>query len=173
MGGMSTVVLMLCIINSSAFVLIDVKYPIIFGVIAGVWSFVPYFGTLIGYSFPLVFSLLAGDTPDIALKVLVTYFIVHLTENYILTPNIVGSYVKINAFVIILGMIAAGMVWGLPGMFVVVPFLAMVKVICQHVPSLHAYVYLLGTTGMRRHAITGENIRKFIHRIKARKDQKQ
>jgi predicted PurR-regulated permease PerM len=169
MGGMSTVVIILCIINSTAFMLIGVKYAIIFGVIAGLWSFIPYFGTLIGYSFPLVFSLLTSDTPNIALKVLITYFIVHLTENYILTPNIVGNAVKINAFVIILGMIAAGMVWGFPGMFVVVPFLAMVRVICEHVPSLHAYVYLLGTTGMRRHALTGENIRRFMERIKTRK----
>jgi predicted PurR-regulated permease PerM len=172
MGGMSTVVIILCIVDSLAFILIDVKYPIIFGVIAGLWSFIPYFGTLIGYSFPFVFSLLAVGTPNIAIKVIITYFIVHLTENYILTPNIVGNAVKVNALVIILGMIAAGMVWGLPGMFVIVPFLAMVKVICQHVPSLHAYVYLLGTTGVRRHALTGENIRAFIQRMKSRKQQK-
>ena len=173
MGGMSTVVIILCIVNSSAFMLIGVKYAIIFGMIAGLWSFIPYFGTAIGYSFPFFFSLLTSDTPQIALKILVTYFIVHLIENYILTPNIVGSAVKINAFAIILGMIAAGMVWGFPGMFVVVPFLAMIKVISEHVPSLHAYVYLLGTKGVRRHALTGENIRRFIVRIKTRKSQKQ
>jgi predicted PurR-regulated permease PerM len=173
MGGMSTVVIILCIVNSSAFMLIGIKYAIIFGVIAGIWSFIPYFGTLIGYSFPILFSLLTSDTPDIVFKVLITYFIVHLTENYILTPNIVGNAVKINAFVIILGMIAAGMVWGFPGMFVVVPFLAMIRVICEHVPSLHAYVYLLGNTGMRRHALTGESIRGFIERIKIRKTHKQ
>jgi predicted PurR-regulated permease PerM len=173
MGGMSTVVIILSIVNSSAFIMIGVKYALIFGMIAGLCSFIPYFGTVIGYSFPFLFSLLTSDTPQIALKILITYLIVHLTENYILTPNIVGAAVKINAFVIIIGMIAAGMVWGLPGMFVVVPFLAMVKVICQHVPALHAYVYLLGTTGVRRHALTGENIRAFIERIKIRKSQKQ
>jgi predicted PurR-regulated permease PerM len=161
MGGMSTVVIILCIINSIAFILIGVKYAIIFGFIAGLWSFFPFF-----------FSLLTSDAPQIALKILVAYLIVHLAENYILTPNIVGNAVKINAFVIILGMIAAGMVWGFPGMFVIVPFLAMAKVISEHVPTLHAYVYLLGTTGVRRHALTGENIRNFIHRMKARKLQK-
>jgi predicted PurR-regulated permease PerM len=141
--------------------------------IAGLWSFIPYFGTIIGYSFPFFFSLLTTDTPQIALKILITYLIVHLIENYILTPNIVGNAVKINAFMIILGMIAAGMVWGFPGMFVIVPFLAMVKVISEHVPTLHAYVYLLGTTGVRRHALTGENIRRLVQRRKSRKAEKQ
>jgi predicted PurR-regulated permease PerM len=172
MGGMSTVVIILCIINSIAFILIGVKYAIIFGFIAGLWSFIPYFGTIIGYSFPFFFSLLTSDTPQIAFKILVAYLIVHLTENYILTPNIVGNAVKINAFVIILGMIAAGMVWGFPGMFVIVPLLAMVRVVSDHVPTLHAYVYLLGTTGVRRHALTGENIRNFIRKMKARKSRK-
>jgi predicted PurR-regulated permease PerM len=173
MGGMSTVVIILCIVNSSAFMLIGIKYAIIFGLIAGLWSFIPYFGTIIGYSFPFLFSLLTSDTPQIALKILITYLIVHLIENYILTPNIVGNAVKINAFMIILGMIAAGMVWGFPGMFVIVPFLAMVKVISEHVPTLHAYVYLLGTTGVRRHALTGENIRRLVQRRKSRKAEKQ
>jgi predicted PurR-regulated permease PerM len=172
MGGMSTVVIILCIINSIAFILIGVKYAIIFGFIAGLWSFIPYFGTIIGYSFPFFFSLLTSENPPIALKILIAYLVVHLTENYILTPNIVGNAVKINALVIILGMIAAGMVWGFPGMFVIVPFLAMIKVISEHVPALHAYVYLLGTTGVRRHALTGENIRNFIRRMKARRSQK-
>lgn len=166
MGGMLTVVLVLCIINSSAFYLIGLRYAIILGVIAGIWSFIPYFGTIIGYSIPFVFALLTGDSPNIALKVLIIYIIVHFTENNIITPNIVGSYVNLNIFIIILGMIAAGMVWGLPGMFVIVPFLAMVRVMCEHVESLQAYVYLLGTKGVRKHALTGENINKFLQRMK-------
>lgn len=172
MGGMTTLVIILSIIDSLIFIMIDVRYPIIFGVIAGIWSFIPYFGSLIGYSFPFLFSLLAVGTPNVALKVAIAYIIIHFIETYILSPNIVGGAVKINVLVIVLGMIAAEMVWGLPGMFVIVPFLAMIKVICQHVPSLHAYVYLLGTTGVRRHALTGENIRAFIQRIKSRKGNK-
>jgi predicted PurR-regulated permease PerM len=169
MGGMLTVVMVLCIVNSSALYLIGLKYAIIVGVIAGIWSFIPYFGTIIGYLIPFIFALLTGDSPNLALKVFLIYVIVHFVENNILTPNIVGSYVNLNVFIIILGMIAAGMVWGLPGMFVIVPFLAMVRVMCEHVESLQAYVYLLGTKGVRRHALTAENIRKFIQRIKGKK----
>jgi len=169
MGGMITVVVVLCIVNSSVLYLIGIKYAIILGVIAGIWSFIPYFGTIIGYSIPFVFALLTGDSPNMALKVLLVYAIVHFCENNILTPNIVGSYVNLNVFVIILGMISAGMVLGLPGMFVIVPFLAMVRVMCEHVESLHAYVYLLGTKGVRKHALTAENINKFIQRIRTRR----
>ncbi len=169
MGGIFTVVFVLCIINSLGLYLVGIRYAITLGVIAAIFNFIPYFGTIIGYSIPFVFAFLTGDSAEPAFKVLLVFLVVQFTENNILTPNIVGNYVKINPFMIILGVIAGGMVWGLAGMFVVIPFLAILRIISEHVPALHPYVYLLGTGGTRRHAITGENIRKFLNRIRNRK----
>ena len=169
MGGIFTVVFVLCIINSLGLYLVGIRYAITLGVIAAIFNFIPYFGTIIGYSIPFVFALLTGDSAEPAFKVLLVFLVVQFTENNILTPNIVGNYVKINPFMIILGVIAGGMVWGLAGMFVVIPFLAILRIISEHVPALHPYVYLLGTGGTRRHAITGENIRKFLNRGRNRK----
>jgi predicted PurR-regulated permease PerM len=169
MGGIFTVVFVLCILNSFGLYLAGIKYAITLGVIAAIFNFIPYFGTIIGYSIPFVFALLTGDSPQPAFKVLLVFLVVQFTENNILTPNIVGNYVKINPFMIILGVIAGGMVWGIPGMFVVIPFLAILRIISEHIPSMHPYVYLLGTGGTRRHALTGENIRKFLNRFRKRK----
>jgi predicted PurR-regulated permease PerM len=169
MGGIFTVVFVLCILNSFGLYLAGIRYAITLGVIAAIFNFIPYFGTIIGYSIPFVFALLTGDSAQPAFKVLLVFLIVQFTENNILTPNIVGNYVKINPFIIILGVIAGGMVWGIPGMFVVIPFLAILRIISEHIPSLHPYVYLLGTGGTRRHALTGENIRKFLNRFRNRK----
>jgi len=173
MGGIFTVVFVLCIINSLGLYLVGIRYAITLGVIAAIFNFIPYFGTIIGYSIPFVFALLTGDSAEPAFKVLGIFLIVQFTENNILTPNIVGNYVKINPFMIILGVIAGGMVWGLPGMFVVIPFLAILRIISEHVPALHPYVYLLGTGGTRRHALTGENIRRFLNRVRKRKSDLQ
>jgi len=169
MGGIFTVVFVLCLINSLGLYLVGIRYAITLGIIAAIFNFIPYFGTIIGYSIPFVFALLTGDSAEPAFKVLLVFLIVQFTENNILTPNIVGNYVKINPFMIILGVIAGGMVWGLPGMFVVIPFLAILRIISEHVPALNPYVYLLGTGGTRRHALTGENIRKFLNRTRNRK----
>ena len=86
-------------------------------------------------------------------------------NDHILTPNIVGSYVKLNPFIIILGIIAGGLVWGIPGMFIVVPVLAAFRIIFANIDSLKPYGYLLGTGGTRKHALTGENIRRFMKRF--------
>lgn len=169
MGGIFTVVFVLCVINSLGLYLAGIRYAITLGVIAAIFNFIPYFGTIIGYTIPFLFALLTGDSAEPAFKVLLVFLIVQFMENNILTPNIVGNYVKINPFMIILGVIAGGMVWGLPGMFVVIPFLAILRIISEHIPTLHPYVYLLGTGGTRRHALTGENIRKFLNRIRKKK----
>lgn len=169
MGGIFTVVFVLCVINSLGLYLVGIRYAITLGVIAAIFNFIPYFGTIIGYTIPFLFALFTGESAEPAFKVLLVFLIVQFTENNILTPNIVGNYVKINPFMIILGVIAGGMVWGLPGMFVVIPFLAILRIISEHIPTLHPYVYLLGTGGTRRHALTGENIRKFLNRIRKKK----
>jgi len=166
MGGVFIVVVILAVVNSSAFILIGLKYAMVFGVIAAIWNFIPYFGTIIGFSFPFAFAALTGDSPNMAFKVLVIFLSVQFLENYILTPNIVGNIVKLNPFIIILGLIAGALVWGLPGMFVVIPALAVVRVICEHNRSLQPYVYLLGTTGASKHAITAEKIKRFLHLIR-------
>ena len=139
-GGIFTVVFVLCIINSFGLFLAGVRYAITLGVIAAIFNFIPYFWTIIGYSILFVFALLAGDSAELAFKVFLVFGIVQFTENNILTPNIVRNYVKINPFMIILGTFAGGIVWGIPGMFVVVHFLAILRIISEHIPALHPYV---------------------------------
>jgi predicted PurR-regulated permease PerM len=161
MLGVTTVVLILCVLNSVGLLIIGIEYPILLGIISALFSFIPYFGNFIGASIPLLFALLTEDSLVYSLRIVIFAFMIHFLENNILSPNIVGNNVRINPFVIILGLIMAAMIWGLPGMLVVIPFLAMLKIVLKSIPSMQSYSYLLGTRGTGRHALTLGNIRKF------------
>jgi len=165
MGGISTVVLILAILNTSGLIMIGIKNALVFGIVSAACSYIPYFGTLIGGSIPFVFSLLTSDSPVVAIKVLILYLVIHAFENNILSPNIVGNSLRLNPMVIILGVVGGGMVWGIPGMFAVVPLMAMFNIMSENIERLHAFSFLLGTRGTRRHALTVENIRDFWKRI--------
>lgn len=165
MGGVITVVLILCVVNSTGLLIMGVRYAFIFGIIAALFNFIPHFGTLIGSTIPITFILLTGE-PSTALKVMIMFIIVQFLENNLLTPNIVGYNIRINPFFIILGLIVAALVWGIAGMLIVVPFLAVVKIVSRHIPSLAPYSFLLGLRGARRHAFTGSNLKKFFTRKK-------
>lgn len=166
--GVATVVFIMCFINSIGYWIIGIKYFLLLGVVAALFSFIPYFGTIIGGAITFTFALLTEDSSIYALRVAVFVYIVHFIENNILSPNIVGHNIRINPFVIILSLIAGAMMWGLPGMLVVIPFLAMFYVIIKKVPSMQSYVYLIGTRGTRKHALTIRNIKGFFRGLKSK-----
>ncbi|MGM0546022.1 MAG: AI-2E family transporter [Bacteroidota bacterium] len=151
--GLFIVFLILIGLNSFGFYLIGIKYALLVGIIAAVFNLIPYLGTVIGYGVAFLF-VLATQSPTLALGVVVQFFIVQFIENNILTPNITGSYVQINPLVTILSLIAGGMVWGLPGMFMVIPYLAILKIVCENVDELKPIGYLLGTRGTEEHSLT-------------------
>jgi predicted PurR-regulated permease PerM len=168
MLGVTTVVLILCFFNAIGLLIIGIKYPLLLGVISALFSFIPYFGNFIGGAIPFIFALLTEDSQVYALRIAVFVYLVHFLENNILSPNIVGNNIRLNPFVIILGLIAGAMIWGIPGMLVAIPFLAMLNIILKEIPGMQPYAYLLGTRGTRRHALTFENTKRFYTTIKVR-----
>lgn len=161
MLGVTLVVLILCVFNSIGLMIIGVNYAILIGVFSALFSYIPYFGNAIGGSINVLYALLFHSNV-IAFRVLIFAFCIHFFENNILGPNVVGHNIRLNPFIIIIGLIAGAMIWGLPGMLVTVPFLAMLNIIMKRVPSMQPYAYLLGTKGTKRHAITMHSFRKFL-----------
>lgn len=164
MGGIFLVVTILCLLNSIGLLIVGIKYAILFGIISALFNFIPYFGTLVGGLVPLVFTLLFSETPEKAVGVVILFLIIQFLENNILTPNIVGGNVRLNPFITILCIIVGGMIWGIPGMFMAVPFLGMFKIACEHIEILKPYSYLLGTEGTEKHALTWKKIKAVFSR---------
>ncbi len=123
--------------------ILGVKYAILLGLVAGIFNIIPY----LGISISLIISVLitfatAGATK--ALFVLFAYVGIHTIDGNILMPLIVGSKVKINALIAFIGIVVGEMLWGISGMFLCMPYLAMLKIIFQKVDGLHAWAILLG-----------------------------
>jgi predicted PurR-regulated permease PerM len=169
MLGVTIVVVILCFFDTAGLLVIGVKYPLLLGVIMALFSFIPYFGNIIGGMVVLTFTLLTADSTTYAFRVVIFTFIVHFVENNILSPNIVGNNIRINPFIIILGLISGAMIWGIPGMLVTIPFLAMLKIVLKKIPSMQAFAYLMGTRGTQKHELTLRSIKEFILKIKNRR----
>jgi len=151
-GGVFIVVCVLVILNSIGLLIIGLKYAIFFGVISAIFNFIPYFGTWIGAFFPFTFALLTGESPNQALYVLVLFVIIQFTENNILTPNITGGYVDINPLFTILSIMIGGILWGIAGMFVIIPMVATLKIYCDFFPNLQPISRLISAKDNPRHS---------------------
>ncbi|MFW5706704.1 MAG: AI-2E family transporter [Bacteroidota bacterium] len=176
MGGVIIVVFILCFINSLGLYIIGSKYSIALGIISALFNFIPYFGTLLGGLVPLLFAFFVENDPVLAFRVIILFIIIQFTENNILTPNIVGGNVKVNPFFIITGLVGASIIWGIPGMLLIVPFLAIIRIIFSHIDSMKPFAYLLGQEGTSKHSITVQKITDLWPKAKSifsRKKDKQ
>lgn len=171
MNGVCIVVAILIICNTLGLFFIGVKFALLLGIVWGLCNFIPYFGVLIGATFPLAMAIFTGETAREAVSVFVFFLVIQFIENYILTPNITGGGVQVNPLVTIISIIAAAWVWGIPGMFVVIPVVGIIKIVLGSNARTRPLAYLIGTNGTEEHAITMEKVRAFfrIDTLKRRK----
>jgi len=167
--GVFFVVTILVVINSLGFLIIGLRFALLLGLFAAIMNFIPYYGTIIGYLFPLFIAVFTMDSPKYTFLVFLQFIVVQFTENNILTPNIVGSHVNINPFMIILAITFGGFIWGLPGMFIAVPFVAVIRVLSDNIERLKPLGFLLGQVGTEEHSVTIDKIKKVIKPRKAKK----
>ncbi len=169
MSGVIVVVFILFFINSLGLWLIGIKHPIALGVTAAIFNFIPYFGTLLGGLVPFLFALLIEGNLVLSFRVVLLFIVIQFIENNLLTPNIVGGNVKISPFFIITGLVAASMIWGIPGMLLIVPTLAVIRIIFSHIDFMRPYAFLLGEEGTQKHSITLSKIKVLWKRKKRAK----
>ncbi len=161
MRGVFVVVLVLCVLNSLGLMIVGIRFALLMGLISAICNFIPYFGTLIGAAFPLGMALIAGDSNQVV-GVIILFIIIQFTENNILTPNITGGAVQINPMITIISIVAGGMVWGIPGMFVVVPIMGMLKIILESYEPTKPLAFMIGTRGTEKHSVTLGKLKRFF-----------
>lgn len=84
------------------------------------------------------------------LWVLVGMVAVHAVDGNIIMPKIVGSQVKLNSLIIIIGLIVGESIWGVMGMFLTIPIMAIAKIIFDRVEDLKPWGYLMGMMTMQK-----------------------
>jgi predicted PurR-regulated permease PerM len=91
-------------------------------------------------------ALVTKSTSWYLLYVMAIYYFIQLIDNNYIVPYIVASKVKINAVFSIIVVLAGNALWGIPGMFLSIPILAVVKLICDNIEPLKPWGFLLGDT---------------------------
>ncbi|MDP9078885.1 MAG: AI-2E family transporter [Bacteroidota bacterium] len=124
--------------------IMGIQYAILLGLITGIFNLIPYFGIFSALVISATVTL--GTMPDgsMVVYVLVTFVVVHLVDSNVLLPMVVGSKVRINALVTVIGVVIGEMLWGISGMFLSIPVIAVLKIIFDRVDSLKPWGIILG-----------------------------
>lgn len=127
--------------------LLGVQYPILLGLITGLFNIIPYFGIFTAMVISVIVSLGTSAVSSTTIYVIITFVLTHLIDSNLLLPLVVGSKVRINAMVTVLGVVIGEMFWGVAGMFLSVPVVAVLKIIFDRVESLQSWGIILGDEG--------------------------
>lgn len=129
---------------SITFMVLGVKYAILLGLITGLFNIIPYIGIFTALVLSAAVTFATSQEQVTVIYVIITLVVTHLIDSNILLPLVVGSKVRINALITVLGVIIGEMVWGIPGMFLSIPVIAVLKIIFDRVESLKAWGIILG-----------------------------
>ena len=123
---------------------VGVPSAILWGGVAAVLNFVPYLGPISSVTLITLASLASFDDISHALLAPAAFGLIHLVENNLITPTLLGRRLPVNTVAIFLGLLFFGWVWGIPGAVLAVPLTTVVKVACDHIPPLNKFGELLG-----------------------------
>lgn len=144
--GLIIEVIIVSVLNAAGLLILGIDYAILLGIIGALLNIIPYIGGVIAVALPMMVAVVTKSTAWFAIYVLAIHYFIQLIDNNFIVPKIVASKVKINALFSIVAVIAGNLLWGIPGMFLSIPLLAIVKLIFDHIEPLKPWGFLLGDT---------------------------
>lgn len=123
--------------------LMKVEHAAMWGILAGVFNSIPYFGPIIVSGGLLIVGLAQGGGMTQALQMSGAALVITSLEGWLLTPPLMGKAERMSALAVFLGLLLWTWIWGAWGTILAVPMLVIVKSIADHVPSLRPIGRLL------------------------------
>jgi len=130
-NGTFLVALMVLVCDSIGFTLIGLNAPLLFGLFCGITDLIPYIGPYIGGAA----AVIVGFTQDplIGIGTLIICIIVQIVESYILQPIVMSKASNLHPIVIIIALLVFGSFFGIIGMVLATPCMAILKVLYEFV----------------------------------------
>ncbi len=131
MRGQLLVVLALSLIYSVGLWLMQLKYALAIGVVAGLVSFVPYLGLVVGIGLAGLAALAQLQSAWALLGVVAVFVVGQLVESTVLTPKLVGERIGLHPVLVIFAVLAGGQLFGFFGALLGLPGAAVLSVLAR------------------------------------------
>lgn len=136
LNGLLLVILILASLNTLGLYIIGIELALFWGILGACLAIIPYIGTALGGLLPAMYALANYGFTWHPLAVIIFYIFVQSIEGNIITPKVVGKSVRLNPFVAILALLIGGALWGIAGMIIALPIMAVIKIFMTNVELL-------------------------------------
>ena len=116
----------------------------LWGMLAGIFNSIPYYGPLIVSGGLSVVAFLQFGTVSMVAAIALVSLAITSVEGWMITPMLMGRVAEMNRVAVFVGLLFWSWAWGVWGMLLAVPMMMSIKVVCDHVEGLEPVGKLLG-----------------------------
>ncbi|HEX4826206.1 MAG TPA: AI-2E family transporter [Candidatus Polarisedimenticolaceae bacterium] len=135
---------LVAIVSALVFRWLGLERAVFWGLMAGLFNTIPYFGPLIVMGGIAAVAFLQFGTLEKTIALAIASLVVTSLEGFLLTPYLLGRHLRMNGAAIFIGLLFWGWVWGIWGLLLAAPMMVVVKSISDHVEDLKGVGDLLG-----------------------------
>ena len=130
--------------------LVGVDFAGLWGLLIFLLNFIPTVGSIVATLFPALIALAQSEGYGLFIFVLLGIGVLQICVGNILEPRLMGSSFNLSPVIILLNLALWNAVWGIPGMFLCVPFLIIVAIVLSHFPQTRSIAMMLSSDGNLR-----------------------
>ena len=131
--GIIFVYLIVGILNTIGLFALGVKNALLFGILCAIMTIIPYIGIFISALLPISVVWMETDNIWYPVGVIAVFSFVQYLEANVIFPKVVGTQLHVSTLAMLVAVIAGGIIWGVAGMLLFIPFVAILKIISDHI----------------------------------------
>ncbi len=126
----------------------NLQFAAAMGLLTFVLNFIPSVGSIVATLVVTLVAYIQVPEPQTAVLIFVLAGMTQFLLGNVLDPMLMGKTLRLSSFGIIISLAFWGAVWGVPGMFLAVPFMVAVMIVCSHIPAARPVAILLSREGL-------------------------
>lgn len=148
--GMVLVYIIVGMLNSIGLLALGINHAILFGFLTAVMTIIPYFGIFISALLPITIAWITKDSIWYPLAVVAIFAFVQYLEANVIFPKVVATQLNLSTWATLVAIIAGGILWGVSGMILFIPFVGILKMVSDYIPEWEALNILLRRTASKK-----------------------
>ncbi|MCL1627151.1 AI-2E family transporter [Roseibaca sp. V10] len=126
----------------------NLQFALAMALLTFVLNFIPSVGSIIATLVVTLVAYIQVAEPSTAILIFVIAGMIQFLLGNVIDPMLMGRTLRLSSFGIIISLAFWGAVWGVPGMFLAVPFMVAVMIVCSHIPTARPVAVLLSREGL-------------------------
>jgi AI-2 transport protein TqsA len=121
-----------------------IKFVVLWGMLTFLANFIPYLGSIVSCSLPILFGFLDLDFSWELVAAAILLPALHLSSAYLIEPAMTGKAVNLSPLVVLMALSFWGLCWGMTGMILAVPLTSILKIVLESNPNTRPIGWLMG-----------------------------